>query len=247
MCWWRSGVRRWCCMRGCWNMPRRSSLKPRVSTTASRLVHKKNLSVLHNLIYNPSWRGLLTHMLTLTQYTEISQGLKLTLNYFVSNKSLRQFTNIYCRQSVSCRSICTPPETSLLYLWFLQDLPDVQELIAEVSAEKYSLQAAAILGEGTFWTDSFQARPFIFFVVYQNPFSPILFRLTLCTSLRKCLCFRHWWDCWSSFSAAGERQQGKRTKSTPHRYNNCCPWRGNSSELSLHWGLFSSVWEMVKQ
>lgn len=30
---------------------------------------------------------------------------------------------------------------------FLQDLPDVQELIAEVSAEKYSLQAAAILGE----------------------------------------------------------------------------------------------------
>lgn len=29
---------------------------------------------------------------------------------------------------------------------FLQDLPDVQELIAEVSAEKYSLQAAAILG-----------------------------------------------------------------------------------------------------
>lgn len=89
-------------------------------------------------------------MLTLTQYTEISQGLKLTLNYFVSNKSLRQFTTIYCRQNVSYRSICTPPETSLLYLWFLQDLPDVQELIAEVSAEKYSLQAAAILGEGTF-------------------------------------------------------------------------------------------------
>uniref|UniRef100_A0A674N7Z1 Signal recognition particle subunit SRP68 n=1 Tax=Takifugu rubripes TaxID=31033 RepID=A0A674N7Z1_TAKRU len=29
----------------------------------------------------------------------------------------------------------------------LKDLPDVQELIAEVSAEKYSLQAAAILGE----------------------------------------------------------------------------------------------------
>lgn len=29
---------------------------------------------------------------------------------------------------------------------FLQDLPDVQELIAEVNAEKYSLQAAAILG-----------------------------------------------------------------------------------------------------
>lgn len=29
----------------------------------------------------------------------------------------------------------------------LQDLPDVQELMAEVSAEKYSLQAAAILGE----------------------------------------------------------------------------------------------------
>lgn len=28
-----------------------------------------------------------------------------------------------------------------------QDLPDVQELIAEVNAEKYSLQAAAILGE----------------------------------------------------------------------------------------------------
>jgi len=33
---------------------------------------------------------------------------------------------------------------------FLQDLPDVQELIAEVNAEKYSLQAAAILGESTF-------------------------------------------------------------------------------------------------
>lgn len=29
----------------------------------------------------------------------------------------------------------------------LQDLPDIQELIAEVNAEKYSLQAAAILGE----------------------------------------------------------------------------------------------------
>lgn len=34
----------------------------------------------------------------------------------------------------------------------LQDLPDVQELIADVNAEKYSLQAAAILGEGTFST-----------------------------------------------------------------------------------------------
>uniref|UniRef100_A0A672YTU2 Signal recognition particle subunit SRP68 n=1 Tax=Sphaeramia orbicularis TaxID=375764 RepID=A0A672YTU2_9TELE len=31
----------------------------------------------------------------------------------------------------------------------LKDLPDVQELIAEVSAEKYSLQAAAILGESS--------------------------------------------------------------------------------------------------
>ena len=31
----------------------------------------------------------------------------------------------------------------------MQDLPDVQELIAEVSAEKYSLQAAAILGKNT--------------------------------------------------------------------------------------------------
>ena len=28
----------------------------------------------------------------------------------------------------------------------LKDLPDVQELITEVNAEKYSLQAAAILG-----------------------------------------------------------------------------------------------------
>lgn len=28
----------------------------------------------------------------------------------------------------------------------MKDLPDVQELIAEVNAEKYSLQAAAILG-----------------------------------------------------------------------------------------------------
>uniref|UniRef100_A0A671YNP8 Signal recognition particle subunit SRP68 n=1 Tax=Sparus aurata TaxID=8175 RepID=A0A671YNP8_SPAAU len=34
----------------------------------------------------------------------------------------------------------------------LKDLPDVQELIAEVNAEKYSLQAAAILGESTFST-----------------------------------------------------------------------------------------------
>lgn len=32
---------------------------------------------------------------------------------------------------------------------FLQDLPDIQELIAEVNAEKYSLQAAAILGENS--------------------------------------------------------------------------------------------------
>uniref|UniRef100_A0A3Q3MBI1 Signal recognition particle subunit SRP68 n=1 Tax=Mastacembelus armatus TaxID=205130 RepID=A0A3Q3MBI1_9TELE len=31
----------------------------------------------------------------------------------------------------------------------LKDLPDIQELIAEVNAEKYSLQAAAILGENT--------------------------------------------------------------------------------------------------
>uniref|UniRef100_A0A3Q3RE31 Signal recognition particle subunit SRP68 n=1 Tax=Monopterus albus TaxID=43700 RepID=A0A3Q3RE31_MONAL len=31
----------------------------------------------------------------------------------------------------------------------LKDLPDIQELIAKVNAEKYSLQAAAILGEGT--------------------------------------------------------------------------------------------------
>lgn len=68
-----------------------------------------------------------------------------------SNKSLWQFTNI-----------CTRPETSLLSLWFLQDLPDVQELIADVNAEKYSLQAAAILGEGTFWTNSFRACSFIF-------------------------------------------------------------------------------------
>lgn len=33
---------------------------------------------------------------------------------------------------------------------FLQDLPDIQDLIAEVNAEKYSLQAAAILGESSF-------------------------------------------------------------------------------------------------
>lgn len=47
---------------------------------------------------------------------------------------------------------------SLLCFWFLQDLPDVQELIAEVNAEKYSLQAAAILGESTFVTDSFRTN-----------------------------------------------------------------------------------------
>lgn len=29
----------------------------------------------------------------------------------------------------------------------LQELPDVQDLITQVNAEKYSLQAAAILGE----------------------------------------------------------------------------------------------------
>ncbi|MEQ2307811.1 signal recognition particle subunit srp68, partial [Ameca splendens] len=36
----------------------------------------------------------------------------------------------------------------------LKDLPDVQELIAEVNAEKYSLQAAAILGESTFMSST---------------------------------------------------------------------------------------------
>ena len=53
-----------------------------------------------------------------------------------------------------------------LYVWFLQDLPDVQELIAEVNAEKYSLQAAAILGESTFST----VFSFIIFIL----FSPVL-------------------------------------------------------------------------
>lgn len=38
---------------------------------------------------------------------------------------------------------------------FKQDLPDIQELIAEVNAEKYSLQAAAILGESISWADIF--------------------------------------------------------------------------------------------
>ncbi len=52
---------------------------------------------------------------------------------------------------------------SRLSLWFLQDLPDVQELIADVNAEKYSLQAAAILGEGTFLTNSFLTCSCIFY------------------------------------------------------------------------------------
>lgn len=42
-----------------------------------------------------------------------------------------------------------------IHFEFLQDLPDIQELIAEVNAEKYSLQAAAILGENSFWAQIF--------------------------------------------------------------------------------------------
>lgn len=42
----------------------------------------------------------------------------------------------------------------LIFDHHLQDLPDVQELIAEVNAEKYSLQAAAILGESIFFESS---------------------------------------------------------------------------------------------
>lgn len=46
----------------------------------------------------------------------------------------------------TCTLTCIVTVVSVL----LQDLPDVQELIAEVNAEKYSLQAAAILGESPF-------------------------------------------------------------------------------------------------
>lgn len=49
----------------------------------------------------------------------------------------------------------------VLSVCFLQDLPDVQELIAEVNAEKYSLQAAAILGEDNFRPGSFQVSGLI--------------------------------------------------------------------------------------
>lgn len=76
----------------------------------------------------------------------------------------------------------------LWFLWFLQDLPDVQELIAEVNAEKYSLQAAAILGEGTE----------LYYIVCAHPekhIQPCSFLLcsVLVTTLRKpiYLCFRH--------------------------------------------------------
>lgn len=57
---------------------------------------------------------------------------------------------------------------------FLQDLPDVQELIAEVNAEKYSLQAAAILGEGS---------PFVFKPVFLDPSAVTAFCFTLRTNL----------------------------------------------------------------
>lgn len=71
-------------------MPRRSSPRPRISTTASKLVAAAAAA---------EWKQ----------------------------------SELWC----DCLSV----------FLFLQDLPDVQELIAEVSAEKYSLQAAAILGE----------------------------------------------------------------------------------------------------
>lgn len=58
---------------------------------------------------------------------------------------------------------------------FLQDLPDVQELIAEVSAEKYSLQAAAILGE--------------FVGAWRRPAPGLGFALAVCNP-RRCV-FRH--------------------------------------------------------
>lgn len=50
--------------------------------------------------------------------------------------------NLFQIQCVISSHLCS--------ICFLQDLPDVQELIAEVNAEKYSLQAAAILGEDNF-------------------------------------------------------------------------------------------------
>lgn len=53
----------------------------------------------------------------------------------------------------------------------LQDLPDVQELIAEVNAEKYSLQAAAILGEAAALQAAVTSdAPAVFVVVPQRVF-----------------------------------------------------------------------------
>lgn len=73
-----------------------------------------------------------------TDSKEISQVLKLTLNESaVKSVFVTIYLHVYSTRKPHC---CL----------FLQDLPDVQELIAEVNAEKYSLQAAAILGESTF-------------------------------------------------------------------------------------------------
>lgn len=55
----------------------------------------------------------------------------------------------------------------VLLICHSQDLPDVQELIAEVNAEKYSLQAAAILGEAAVQAAASSVAPH--FVVVPQP------------------------------------------------------------------------------
>lgn len=80
----------------------------------------------------------------------------------------------------------------LLLICNSQDLPDVQELIAEVNAEKYSLQAAAILGEATAQAAAMS-----------------LLRQSLLLCLIQCLCFRHRRDGGGSLPAASEGQHGK--------------------------------------
>lgn len=57
----------------------------------------------------------------------------------VGSRSKTRHTNLKPLRPLRSHAASHPPHS--------QDLPDVQELIAEVNAEKYSLQAAAILGE----------------------------------------------------------------------------------------------------
>lgn len=106
---------------------------------------------------------------------------------------------------------------------FLQDLPDVQELIAEVSAEKYSLQAAAILGE---------------LRVFSQGRCSVWLLSALCVTLT--FVFRHWWDHRGAFSVAGERQHGKMELSQKTSFN-CVLSTGFFSVHSCCFNLFQPL------